>query len=206
MIFISVDLECAQPEGTIIQIGAILRDTQNPSISIPFNYYVDPGHPIDWQYQLNNDKTMEQFLPEGFIDEWQVRKLPSIYALEDFWEWVKEHSAKKFIQWGSGDMDCILKESKNHHIKVPSYRNLKTLNLKLPYEYLFQSTTVARGHRSGLGAAVTAFNLKFEGHPHDAYWDAKATANVFMTMHQMIDIQGKISLLLNPPSLSKVLK
>jgi len=197
---IAIDIECAQPENTIIQIGASVWDTQEAekSESTKFDIHIDPGHVIDWAYPLRGGQTLEQLLTPSFRKQWDAHSILPEVALGYFWDWAKKVGGKKFIQWGTGDMACILKESKAHGIRVPDLRKLKVHNLKLTYELLFQSTCVAKGHRSGLGAAVEAFGLEFSGHAHDAFWDAYMTGELFIEMHRIVERQGQIMKLMNP--------
>jgi len=156
MRFLSVDIECNQPSGTIIQIGAVAWDTDKGLLG-GFDRHLRPDEPINWDHQLTNGKTLGQLLPFGPQDIADAE--PSAYVFKEFRQFLSANpSGKKIIQWGRGDMWSI------HNQSNIDINRLRVLNLKVVYQFFFQMAfRLPKG--AGLQTAMNSMGLKFEGPP-----------------------------------------
>lgn len=189
MRFISVDLENSQPGGEIIQIGACAWDTDSGQLS-SFMVYVDIGREVDYSYQLENGQTLGELLPDEFPTLHRRDKLSPEVALSHFWQWVKESGCgKKIIQWGGGDLEELIKESRQYSVRYPSH--LRMLNLKTVYQFIYQPA-MRLPKRFGLQGALQSLKLSSEGQPHDAYWDSFNTARLCTRIFNRIEQAGEI--------------
>ena len=189
MKFCSVDIECNQPSGRIIQIGASVWDTQAGGKQIAaFEVFVDPLEPINWEHPLKGGQTLGQLLP--FDEAMHARhKVDPWTALTEFWRFICTCGGKKIIQWGAGDMAAIQRESVETCVTFPYCSRI--LNAKVMYQMLYQPTQKLDS-RFGLGAVVAELGFKFEGSAHNAYWDAYNTAVVYNEMFQDLEAFYKI--------------
>ena len=183
MRFTSIDIECAQPSGAIIQIGAVVFDTDNPRrIVDEWCNYIDPGEPVNWEHKLNVGCTLEELLAPGFRKAFESEALNHDGALASFWQWHKNIQAgKKFIQYGRGDVAQIVKESQG--LGYPSH--LKVLDLKQVYKFLWQPAGRLE-KQSGLGAACQNMCVNPPNPAHDALNDARATGWLFCEMYRPV--------------------
>lgn len=181
MRFISIDLELNQPTNKIIQIGAVAYDTDKGRVS-SFSRYVDPGETINWKHVLNTGQTLDALLPSYFPTEWFLRKQSSCDALTEFWQWVKDvQCGKKFIQWGSGDLKCLLAESQG--LGYPTH--IRTLDLKMVYQFIWQPSARLQKN-SGLSSACREIGTATPLHAHDAFYDAEATGILFLKIFKQV--------------------
>ena len=186
MRFISIDLENNQPSGSIIQLGAVAWDTDLDTAISTFNIFVEPPEEeVNWDHLLNIGETLEALLGPTFKSEWEKRKVSREEGLKQFWEWVDTvKCGKKVVQWGRGDMEQILKESKLSKVRYPSH--LRVLNLKTTYQFLFQPA-LRYTKVFGLGGAVRSVGLTFEGDPHNALADSLNTARVYAVLYKKLE-------------------
>ena len=193
MRFISLDLENNQPSGEIIQIGAVAFDTDDDTPLDEFQHFVNPGEPINWNHELRPEKeigcTLGELLPFD-QNEFNAYKRDPKEVLEEFWAWVKKaQCGKKIIQWGSGDLDCLIKASKKHGVRYP--HQLRSINLKTFYQFVYQpAMRLPKGY--GLGTVVKNTTGSFYGEPHDAYWDAYNTGKVLIYLFRRMEKLGQI--------------
>lgn len=160
------DLEMTQPANQIIQIGAVAVDTNHMSIKPIFNRFCHPG-------DLPGD---EITLLTGITRQNVMDACPLSAVLDDFWDVVPKHG-KTLAAWG-GDWDVLLEACQRYKVgfEWPHRYDIKQfVNL---YDH-FCSMGNARLKR-GLGAAMVAHELEFEGAAHNAFDDAYNTARLFL--------------------------
>lgn len=192
MKFVSVDIECNQPSGTIIQIGASVWDTQANAEVDDFNLYIQPNEVINWEEELRGGITLGKLLPYG-PEKIKDHGVSPKFAFERFWKFMAKSGRKKVIQWGAGDMAAITKQS--WYFGVPVNNRLKVLNAKLMYQMLYQPTMRLQ-QKFGLGAVIKEMGLEFEGEAHDGYWDAYNTGKLYTEMFRDIEVYREIKKLL----------
>lgn len=188
--FISVDIECNQPSGKIIQIGAAAFDTNIPEEVERVDIHIDPGEPINWDHQIRADGlTLGDLLPYDQIYVNMASMTPK-EGFELFWDFVSEsRCGKKFIQWGSGDMERIRNESDDLCVDYP--KGLRVVDLKGLYQLFFQpAMKLPKGF--GLGTAMENCGLIFRGIPHDASADAYNTGRLAQHLYRQIERCGAI--------------
>jgi len=187
MRFTAIDLELNQPSNRIIQIGACAVDTDQGIIS-NFSIYVDPEEEMGWKHVLNTGQTLEQLLPDNFIENWTTSSYLSKEAMELFWKWHKaQQCGKKFIQWGRGDMKLLIEESQG--CGYPSHT--KVFDAKMAYKFIWQPG--ARLEKlSALSKACENLQVPRPNPAHDALEDAKATARVFLEMFKQVEALGEL--------------
>ena len=182
MRFVSVDIECNQPSGTIIQIGAVAWDTDRGEQDW-FSVYVNPEEKINWDHMLSRGITLGELLPFGQnrINNYGTAPLK---AVSMFWEFVKEvECSRRFLQWGGGDMEAIRKLSEMCGVAVPRY---ETVDAKLIYKHLYMPA-MRLPKQAGLHKACGAVLGEFVGLPHSALWDARNTAKVYAEMFKTLN-------------------
>ena len=171
----SLDLEMNQPSGKIIQIGAVIGDTETGEISQRLRIYVYPGETINPEITTLCGITQDELTTKGML-------LDDAYLLlKDF---HKTHS--DFINpvtWGGGDSQEVF-EQLNSSSKEDWCFGRRWIDAKT----LFVSRTVARNNRvysGGLNSSMKRVGLKFEGRQHDAQDDAE---NTFIIYHHMLKL------------------
>lgn len=187
MKYITIDLENNQPSGKIIQIGAVLFDTDHKTEPVrdQFVTYVNPKEEVNWQETLRSGETLEELLGYEFKQKWQEQNIPTAEALTKFWDWIKvSNGGKKIIQWGRGDLSEIITESKENKVFYPS--KIRELNLKIVYQFLYQPAYRLNKAPGGLKSACRAMGLEFKGRAHDALVDALNTGYLALTMYNII--------------------
>lgn len=195
MKFTVIDLECNQPSGNIIQIGAAIWCTER-GFQSSFNVYVDPNEPVNWDHSLNIGCSLEQLLAPGFRTAWEREAVPQKQAMKLFWGWHSEHQgSKKFIQWGRGDLAQLIQESQG--CGYPS--GIRALDLKQVFQFLWQPAGKMPA-RSGLQDACLSMRIPRPFPAHDALQDALATGSLFYRMFSEIK---ELHVLLNnlPPEM-----
>ena len=191
----SIDIECNQPSGRIIQIGASVWDLQALREVDAFNKFIDPNEPINWDHKLrggDGDTTLGDLLPfnQTIMD---CFALPQKEALGEFWSWFEQIKCKKVIQWGRHDMACIVNDSKLARVAA---RNYEEFDIKKVYKILYQPAF--RLHKKmGLQSAIVANGMEFRGDPHNAYCDAYNTAKLFAKMFTRLRSFGEADKIYN---------
>lgn len=184
MRFIAVDIECDQPSNNIIQLGAAAFDTNQPSLVGTINRYLDQGE-VNWSYPLDRGGTLEDLLGQDFKEAYQFWAAPPGASFDRFWDWVDEiKCGKKFVQWGTGDMRLIQRQSGDS-------RRIEVFNLKDMYKLLYQPANKLP-KKYGLEAACVASLGAFNGRPHSAYWDAWNTGKLAVKMFKSFESERKI--------------
>lgn len=189
MRFISVDLECNQPSGTIIQIGAQVFDTTKV-ICPKFNLYIQPDETINWDHPLRGGKlTLGELLPldQEFISAFGIS---STEGLTKFWEWAKKQKCgMKIIQWGGWDMKLIVEQSEALGIEVPKHH---AIDIKPIYKNLYRPAMSLPHHGALKAALKNLTGREFQGQEHNAYYDALNTGYIYLEMYKIIEQANKI--------------
>lgn len=166
-----LDLEMNQPSGKIIQIGAVVGDTENGSVIDRFRAYVDPGEPIA-QFITDLTGVTEQDIKE------KGKSLSYVY--EGLREMHLRHNC--FINpltWGGGDSQEIFnqlpEEARANWCFGRRWIDAKTIHVSK----MISSGKVLSG---GLSTSMKAYNMKFQGRKHDAQDDAENTWRIYYQM------------------------
>lgn len=166
-----LDLELNQPSGKIVQIGAVIGDTQTGEIVDRIRIYVNPGEPISEFITELCGITQDQIDSQGLtLDEAYIK-------LKKF------HKTANFINpitWGGGDSqeiyDQLSEESKKKWCFGRRWIDAKTL---------FVSQMIAHQNKvesGGLQKSMKKFGLNFVGRQHDAQDDAENTFIMYQYM------------------------
>lgn len=188
MKFISVDVELDAARCEVIQLGAITLDTDNPCNYYTFSGYLYHEHEPEWDYKLNNGKTLRQYLPKDYVLWYDKLKEPAAKVIVEFALWLDViNHGKKILQWGTGDWKVITELAASHNISLPKayctnvkqlYQTLYQPAMKLPKKY---------GQYDAWCNTRTLTEIQMcEIHPHNALHDAQMCREVFNTMYQNI--------------------
>ena len=194
MKFIAIDLEADQPSGEVIQIGAAVFDTQTKTPEVPVNtfseYLETQSHSKpNWDYKLDSGQTLEELLGWDFPKRHAQLALPAEKGFTQFWDWVNYVQAgKKFIQWGSMDMNLITAQCKENFITWPRFN---VIDLKQLYKY-FLVPAWGLPKQAGLAKAMESLGISSEGRAHDAYFDALHTGLIALKVFNALETQRKI--------------
>lgn len=167
-----LDLELNQPSKKIVQIGAVIGDTQTGDIVDKLRIYVNPGEPIDPFITNLCGITQEQ------IDEKGVTLDEAYLLLKKF------HKKANFINpitWGGADSQEIYEQ-----ISPELQKNWCFGRRWIDAKTLFVSQMIAHQNRvdsSGLKDSMKKLGLQFTGRAHDAQDDAE---NTFTIYHHML--------------------
>ena len=169
----SLDLELNQPSGKIIQIGAVVGDTETGEITQRLRIYVDPGEPIAPFITELCAITQDQIDQQGI-------------PLDDAYKLLKEFHLKYStfmnpITWGGGDSQEIKEQ-----LSPASADDWCFGRRWIDAKTLYVSQTIAKENRvysGGLSGSLKRLGLKFDGRPHDAQDDAE---NTFKIYHHML--------------------
>lgn len=181
MKFCSIDIEADQPSNQIIQIGAIVYD-HNGRVYDRFNKYIEvPLGVPNYACDLRGGSTLGELLPESFKASWEQYKAPREEVLKEFWNWVKNGQfGYRFIQWGTGDVSCIIKESKNLNIPITK---TKVLDLKSAFQFTYYPFTSKKFKNTGLKTVLEGL-IQTDGSEiyHCGFQDAIHTMKIHLEM------------------------
>ena len=169
----SLDLEMNQPSGKIVQIGAVVGDTDTGEITQRLRIYVNPGEPIVPFITELCGITQEQIDNDGMPldDAYQI--------LKDFHRKYTEFLNP--ITWGGGD-SAEVREQLSPAAREDWCFGRRWIDAKT----LVVSRMIGKENKvysGGLGTAMKRFGLKFDGRKHDAQDDAE---NTFKIYHHML--------------------
>jgi len=168
----SLDLELNQPSGKIIQIGAVIGDTQTGEITQRLRVYVDPQEALsEFIIQLTG-------ITEADIKEKGVTLKEAYLQLKDFH--LRHSSFINPLTWGGGDSQEVFDQlTSEDRVDWPFGRRW------VDAKTLYVSECIARGLpvQGGLSKVMTKYNMKFNGRKHDAQDDAE---NTFRLYHEML--------------------
>jgi inhibitor of KinA sporulation pathway (predicted exonuclease) len=167
-----LDLEHNQPSGKIIQIGAVVGDTQTGEVTHRLRIYVDQREPISPAITDLCGITQAQIDEQGIgIDD----------AYIQLKQWHRQHSEfMNPVTWGGGDSE-YLKLQLNQSSREDWCFGRRWIDAKT----LVVSQMIAREnsvYSGGLASAMKRFNMKFQGQKHDAQDDAENTWRIYYQM------------------------
>lgn len=176
MRFIVLDLELNQPSRSIIQVGAVTLDLQKETIKPFFDEIADPSEKLDTFI------TRLTGITEGNIKDAE----PLRDVLIRFWREFKEAGvANRIAAWGQ-DVEWIVEASRSIGVTPPS--NLQVYDFKQIVKFF----RAARGEsvRSGVGLVnvLESLDIPFDGQQHNAYDDARMTAELALRFFR--DVKG----------------
>jgi inhibitor of KinA sporulation pathway (predicted exonuclease) len=168
----SLDLELNQPSGKIVQIGAVIGDTETGEITHRLRIYVNPGEPIAPFITELCNITQEQIDKQGVSLEEAYLQLKQFH---------RQHSTfMNALTWGGGDTqgiyDQLSEDARLDWCFGRRWIDAKTVHV---------SNTIAKNnsvYSGGLKSALKAWKLKFIGRPHDAQDDAENTFRLYYEM------------------------
>lgn len=173
MKYIVVDLECTCGPGInrkdmeIIEIGAVKLDKNLKEMDF-FDAFVRPViHPKLTTYCTNLTSIKQE-------DVDKADYFPAVF--ERFLKYLGNPEEYILCSWGNFDKKMLAEECGRHRIDVPFARHI---NVKA----LFGSI---RGKRMGLGRAMDAMELRFEGTRHRGIDDARMVVRVMRIMPENI--------------------
>jgi DNA polymerase III alpha subunit (gram-positive type) len=169
----SLDLELNQPSGKIVQIGAVVGDTDTGEITQRLRIYVNPGEPIAPFITELCGITQEQIDNEGM-------------PLDDAYQLLKDFHRKYTdflnpLTWGGGD-SAEVREQLSNKAREDWCFGRRWIDAKT----LAVSRMIARENKvlsGGLSSVMKRYGLKFDGRAHDAQDDAE---NTFKIYHHML--------------------
>lgn len=168
MKLLSLDLEMNQPSGKIIQIGAVVGDSETGAILDSFSVFINP-----------NEELSEYIIGLTGITQKQVDQGDSLMdGYLKLKEFAKKHDCFcNPVTWGGGDSQ----ELKNQLGPVENWLfGRRWIDTKT----LYQSYRIANGKKvqAGLAKALLNMGLKFQGRKHDALDDAKNTWIIYKAL------------------------
>lgn len=151
----------------IIEIGAVKLDDTGQEID-SFTQYVKPQFGRITEYYTNLT---------GITNE-KVKNEPHfLEAMHRFYDWVGDEEYTIY-SWSDSDSIQITKEAT---LKEETDGRLKKmLECWVDYQVEF-GRLLGIGKKVSLMDAVHAIGEQFEGHQHDALWDARNTADIYRT-------------------------
>lgn len=168
----SLDLELNQPSGKIIQIGAVIGDTQTGEVSQRLRIYVDP------QEQLSDFIIELTGITETDIKEKGTTLKEAYLQLREFH--LRHSTFINPLTWGGGDSQEIFNQL------APEDRSEWPFGRRwVDAKTLYVSECIARGLpvQGGLSKVMNKYNMNFKGRKHDAQDDAE---NTFKLYHEML--------------------
>jgi inhibitor of KinA sporulation pathway (predicted exonuclease) len=166
-----IDLELNQPSGKIIQIGAVVGDTNTGDITHRLKVYVNPQEPLS---QFIIDLTG---ITQSVIDKEGVTLTEAYLKLKEFH--LRHSTFMNPLPWGGGDSQEIFDQLPvEDRIDWPFGRRW------IDAKTLYVSECIAKGLpvQGGLSKVMTKYNLKFQGKKHDALDDAENTFRLYKEM------------------------
>jgi inhibitor of KinA sporulation pathway (predicted exonuclease) len=166
-----LDLEFNQPTGRIIQIGAVVGDTDNGNVLDRYRAYVDPKEPLQPYIIDLTGVTEEDIKTKGTDLSTAYKGLKALH--------IKHDSFMNPVTWGGGDSQTIFDQLSNDD-KADWCFGRRWLDAKT----LHVTKMISQGKvlSGGLSSAMKAYNLKFQGRKHDALVDAENTWHIYYHM------------------------
>jgi len=159
----SNDQSVPRTEMEIIEIGAVLQDTQSFGIQSEFQTFVRPvRHPqlTPFCMQLTS------------ITQAQVDAAPPFpEALAALVQWLAQFPDPLFCSWGNYDRNQFQQDCRYHGVPYPFSSG--HLNLKAEF-----ARTLGLKRELGIDAALRQLGLQFEGTPHRGIDDVRNIARI----------------------------
>lgn len=156
--FFCFDLEMNKPSNKIIQIGGLVGRLDTGEIMKTFNYYINPHEPLS-PFIIELTSITQEIVDGGVELDYAAKELEN--------EVHKLKACKSPLVWGNGDLKTIQAQSgtfKNTHREI----DIKTL-------YQWNQLKSFKTMKGGLGTALQAMGMQFQGQPHNALDDAMNT-------------------------------
>jgi len=170
MNFLALDLEMNQPSKKIIEIGVVVGNVGD-GIIFEQSWIIDPLEPIS-----------EYITALTGIDDRLIKDscVPLKQARDEIADAQSRYGCyPNAVQWGKGDTDLLAKTLESSGIE-PLRFGRRDLDVKTIC--VFQAISVGKKPKGGLSKYVAAHGLTFDGVPHRAAFDARATLNLFFEL------------------------
>ena len=157
-------------KSEIIEIGAVILNDSLEKVS-EFKKYVKP------EYNKISKKCSKL---TGITDE-ILESAPNFKdAIEEFMNWCKENCEDeefKIYEWSENDLKQLVKEINLKQISSEDFEMFIVDWCDFQKEYC---RLLGVEKRISLSMAISSIGEEFEGQVHDALWDAKNTASIFI--------------------------
>jgi hypothetical protein len=191
MRFLAIDLELDPHTDTIIQIGAVIWDTNTKKMECFKDIYIK--HTPDWDKSFpdRSEMTLGKLLPYGqeVLDSYGINPL---LALNEFKQFMDDLSIKDVIVWGYDDFGRVLKDLHSHNLTLNKEHKYRVYDLKKEYK------TTWRPNKKASGALKEVY-INFTGNEgyvaHDALNDAIMTAGLkqeFINRAKLVEDMKKL--------------
>ena len=169
--YLIIDLEATcsddgslpRQEMEIIEIGAVIQDSQTYEIVSEFQVFVQPvRHPI-----LTNFCTELTGITQSDVAD--AASFPQ--AMEQMKQWMYAFNDALFCSWGNYDQTQFQQDCQFHGVPWP-FRS-GHMNLKAEY-----SSTLGKRKKLGVAEALRGLGMKFEGSHHRGLDDARNIARI----------------------------
>lgn len=175
-IFTCLDLEMNQPSGTIIQIGAVVGNITTGEILERLSIYVHTDE-ILREDIVKLTKIHQEDVDNGIelIDAY--RELKRMHK--------NHHAFVNPVTWGGGDSLELLQQLQ---AKYPGFDGWPFGRRWIDVKTLFLGWRIANRKplQGGLARSMAKVNVQFNGHAHDARWDAENTFHMFRKMLEIV--------------------
>jgi inhibitor of KinA sporulation pathway (predicted exonuclease) len=171
-VFMSLDLEMAQPSKRIIQIGACVGNIRTGQIFDKISLFVNPQEKLT-PFIMDLTKIKQEDVDNGYTLEEAYRKLQKMH--ENYGCFINS------ICWGGGDSIELLEQLKQNN---PHFEGWCFGRRWIDTKTLFISWRLANGRQvqGGLAKAMTKVGLKFIGQKHNAMDDSVNTFHMYCKM------------------------
>lgn len=171
-IFTCIDLEMNQPSGKIIQIGAVVGNIETKEIIETLSLFINPKEKLSDEI-IKLTKIKQTDIDGGVTLEQAYDCLKNIH--------LKHKSFINCITWGGGDTQELLKQIK---LENPDFNDWCFGRRWIDVKTLFVSYRLANSLpiQGGLSKSMSKIGLMFNGHAHDARWDAQNTFFMYCKM------------------------
>jgi inhibitor of KinA sporulation pathway (predicted exonuclease) len=177
-IFTSLDLELNKTEEAtkIIQIGAIVGNIESGEILDRLSVFINPNEKLA-PFIIELTKIHQEDVDNGVSLSEGYRQLKEMHQ--------KHKSFVNPITWGGGDSKELFDQLKEED---PNFQGWCFGRRWIDVKTLFLGWRFANGEpiQGGLSKSMAKVGLLFNGHAHDARWDAENTFHMFRKMLEII--------------------
>jgi len=173
--FLSLDLESAQPSGTIIQVGACIGNLKSGEILEEYSAFIHTDEILsDFIIKLTGIK--QEDVNNGIHLYQAYLRLISMF---EHWNCQNRGCV---LSWGGGDTQDLknqlgLKDYNNKPEPNTWYFGRRWIDVKTLF--VAHQWANEQKHQAGLAKALTKLGLQFDGRKHDALDDARNTFLIF---------------------------
>jgi inhibitor of KinA sporulation pathway (predicted exonuclease) len=175
-IFTSLDLEMNQPSGRIIQVGAVVGNIFTGEILDRLSVFVNPHEELNPEI-IKLTKIKQEQADNGVTLEEAYHQLKSMH--------LKHKSFVNCITWGGGDSKELGDQLKAEN---PNFTGWCFGRRWIDVKTLFVSWRFANRQpiQGGLARSMAKIGLNYQGHAHDARWDAENTFHAYRKMLELL--------------------